>query len=128
MDGDDEVRRYALLPSTMLRLLSNTVSSRGGVFIGDWECLVREPWATCPPSSNVLESLGLAMPLMGMGRGDDDISAVVTSGLLEWGWDGGASAFLSVVVRGTDNNALLGWCTLRIGVDSPDAKTGDVSA
>jgi hypothetical protein len=78
MDGEDEVRRYALLPSTMLRLLSKIVSSRGGVFIGDWECLVREPWLIGPPSSNALESLELGVPLMGIGRGEDDTA----SGLL----------------------------------------------
>ena len=81
-DGDDEVRRYALFPSTMLRLFSKKLSSRGGVFIGDWECLVREPWAIGPPSSNALESLELGMALIGIGRGDDDTSATVASGLL----------------------------------------------
>ena len=39
-DGDDEARRNALFPSTMLRLFSNRLSC-GGVFIGDWGYLVR---------------------------------------------------------------------------------------
>jgi hypothetical protein len=81
IDGDDEVRRYALLPGTILRLLSNNVSSRGGVFIGDWECLVREPWTMTPVSSNAFERLELVMPLIGMGRGEDDMSVVGVSGL-----------------------------------------------
>jgi hypothetical protein len=82
MDGDDEARRYVLLPSTMLRLFSNRVSSRGGVFTGDWECLVREPCTVGPPSSKALERLELVIPLMGIGRGDDDKSAVIVSGVL----------------------------------------------
>jgi len=73
-DGDDGVKRYVLLPSAMLRLFSNKVSSRGGVFIGDWECLGKEPWTIDPPSSIALERVELATPLIGIGRGDDDTS------------------------------------------------------
>ncbi len=80
-----------------------------------------------PPSSKALERLELATHLIGIGRGDDDISVVIESGVLGWGWGAGAGAgdFLSV---GVDNRDLLCRCTLRMGVDSPDAETGDVSA
>jgi hypothetical protein len=125
MDGEDDAGRYVLLPSTMLRLFSNRVSSRGGVFIGECESLVREPCTIGPPSSKTLERLELAMPLIGIGRGDDDKSVVIVGEFLACGKGRGVDNFLSI---GVDNSALLCRCTLRMGVDSPDAEMGDVSA
>lgn len=40
----------------------------------------------------------------------------------------GTGAFLSAMARGWGNKTLLDRCALPIGVDSPDAETGDVSA
>ena len=81
-----------------------------------------------PMSSNAFERLELGVPLIGMGRGDDQVSAVVVVGLTGRGRGTGTGDFFSVPARVVGNIAVLDRRELWIGVDSPDTETVEVTA